>query len=613
MSTKRPIMALSTLNLALTLALASTACGPPPADRSAPAGDSTAAEEAGAAGGAGTASEPLAVMLDSYLGRWEPFGFSAAVLVAREGKVVLEAGYGLADRGAGTPLTADTLLDIGSVSKQFTATAIMKLADRGDLRVEDSIAEVLRDVPADKRAITIHHLLTHTSGVSDFGKEAAGETRDALVASWLARPFTAPPGTEYEYSNLGYAVLAAIVEVVSGVPFEDFLHAELFAPADMRRTRLAWESDDRWAGLDVALGYGGFADPCGGEDPRGRPASFRLRGSGSVLSTVGDLLRWETALTGGRILEPDSLRLLSAPHTTAEADFLAYGYGWRIQQTPRGTKVVWHSGLEGAFSAMYRRYEDEDLVLIFLSNRSVDGVPMRNIMARPAREGLLGDLLFGGDVTVPPAGGISTIDPQALGAYAGPDGAAWRLEQDGEALRLRAENQAAADALFSANDPEVAELAGVAGQRARRAAEELRAGDLDAAARLAGPVDPLGYSRRGLAEAADQWRAREARLGPLGEVSVVASTWVRSGPKDRQVSHLRLHYEQGVADEHFLWYAEDETYLVPCAPESTSLPVVVTGPNRLTGFDPIAKTTRTIRLTTDPAGERILEIAPRGR
>jgi CubicO group peptidase (beta-lactamase class C family) len=550
----------------------------------------------------------LGASLDGCLRRWEAFGFSGAVIVAHAERMLLRSGYGLADRSREIAVTPETLFDIGSLSKQFTATAVLKLAEAGKLRIDDPIASILPGVPEDKRPITIHQLLTHTSGVSDFGRDTDRENRDQLVGAWLDRPLTSLPGTTYEYSNLGYSVLAAIVELVSGQSFETYLHHALFEPAGLRDTILSWEAAQASRGKVVAMGYGGFADPCGGEDPRIEDTGWRLRGSGCVLSSADDLLRWGRALGDGRMLGRDWVGQLFRPYTKAEADFLSYGYGWRLQTTSRGTRVVWHSGLEGAFSAVYRRYVDEDLTIVFLTNRSIDGVPMRDLLVRPAHEGLLGNLVFGGPAMFPPAVPERASEAPAAGVYGGHDGARWSLEPEGGGLMLRAQNQKAADLLGTAQpDAASSELSEAATRRAEAAVRALLEGDLDRANQTTGQIDPLGYTGRDLAAAVRDWKNREATLGPLRSVEVIASCWVRQGPRERQVTHLRLRYERGTADEHFLWYADDEAYLIPCAPESTALRVKPLDARRLFGFDPVGSRSWTISFTTGQDGTTNVE------
>jgi hypothetical protein len=291
----------------------------------------------------------------------------------------------------------------------------------------------------------------------------------------------------------------------------------------------------------------------------------------------------------------------------AEATFLSYGYGWRFQESPRRTRVVWHSGLDGAFSALYRRYVDEDLVVIFLSNRSFDGVPARDLLMRPAREGAIGNLLFGGTLAMPPRHATAEPDLPTARAWTGPGGTRWSLERGELGLRLRVEDQAGLKALFPPADDDGGARSAAATRRAEVVTRALLSGDLAAAAAAAGPVDPLGYSGRDLATARGQWTARERELGPLRAIDVVASAWVRYGPPERQVTHLRLRYDRGVIDEHFLWYGEDEAYVIPCAPEATTLPLRALSARTLVGFDPVGGKAWTVTLDPDAS---TLELAP---
>ena len=163
-------------------------------------------------------------------------GFRGAVLVSRNGKVLLRKGYGMADRENGTAWAPDAVFSVGSITKQFTAAAILKLEAQGKLRVEDPIPRFLDEVPADKRAITIHHLLTHTSGLeSDFAGDYESVGRDEYAARALASKLRTAPGSQFFYSNAGYSLLGAIVEIASGKPYETYLAENLFLPAGMYR------------------------------------------------------------------------------------------------------------------------------------------------------------------------------------------------------------------------------------------------------------------------------------------------------------------------------------------------------------------------------------------
>lgn len=313
----------------------------------------------------------LAERLDRHLGCAARAGFAGALLVAKDGEVILHKGYGLADRERGLPVTTRTVFDIGSITKQFTAAAILALEEQGRLRVSDSIGQYFEAVHADKAGITLHHLLTHTAGLRDvFGGDYEPMGRDSLVRLALASTLLWAPGTRYRYSNVGYSLLGAIVERVSGQPYEQVLRKHIFQPAGLEHT--GYRLVD-WSRERVAVGYR--------EGKRwGSPLDFawapdgpfwNLRANGGLLSTVGDLYRWHLALETDRVLS-DSSRQKAFTRWTAESErgTSFYGYGWAITPTTRGTTLIWHNGGNGYFFADFRRYVDERVVVIFATNES---------------------------------------------------------------------------------------------------------------------------------------------------------------------------------------------------------------------------------------------------
>ena len=266
--------------------------------------------------------------LDGYLRRLEAFGFSGAVLVARGGEVVLARGYGMADTVRRTPVTPRTVFYSASISKQFTAAAVMKLVDQGRLSPSDSLGALFGEVPRDKRGITVHQLLTHSAGIP--GEHPSVEDREAWVRSLLAAPLEYTPGSRSSYSNAGFSLAAAVVERVSGRPFEIFLREHLFRPAGLESTDFAWQPE-RLDATRIAYGWGGGIE----SDPRRFPGGWGTRGASGIMTTVEDLWRWERALAGGRILSDTAQRRLvqgyvpTAPGVVPELD---YGYGWYFVQ-----------------------------------------------------------------------------------------------------------------------------------------------------------------------------------------------------------------------------------------------------------------------------------------
>lgn len=247
--------------------------------------------------------------LPEALRKAEAEGFSGTVLAVQAGKEVLRAAYGYADRAAGRRTQLDDVYCIGSTPIEFTMTAVRLLAQRGKLGLDDPIGMHLPQVPADKRAMTIAHLLGGRSGLPDFhhvegadwDPDLAWIDRDTAVARILAQPLRFAPGSERAHSHSGYVLLAAIVERVAGQSYAEFLRREIFAPAGMSRTGFYGES----LGLDVAdFAVGGGPQRVGVPNipPNWGPTSWLVMGSGGMASTLADLARYHAAIAAGRIL-----------------------------------------------------------------------------------------------------------------------------------------------------------------------------------------------------------------------------------------------------------------------------------------------------------------------
>ena len=365
---------------------------------------------AGAGNSSNVVSGPAGQKIDQYVTRLESLGFSGAVLVAENGKIILEKGYGLADREKGTSYTPETVFDIGSITKQFTAAAILRLEMMDKLRVTDSISRYLDGVPEDKQAITLHHLLTHSSGLEGgFGDDYEETPRDVLVEKALGSKLRWVPGTQYGYSNAGYSLLGSIVEKVSGQPYETFLHEQLFRPAGMEKTGYRIP---QWKREALARGYRG-------DNPWGTPLDqawapdgpwWHLRANGGLLSTVGDLYKWHRALEGDSILSTQAKSKYFAPHVSEnDSGSSHYGYGWKISTTPRNTKLISHTGGNGIFAADMRRFVDEGSVVIAGSAQS----DFQSTWITNAITGML----FGHQIIMPPA--VAHLDPAVLSHYAG--------------------------------------------------------------------------------------------------------------------------------------------------------------------------------------------------
>jgi CubicO group peptidase (beta-lactamase class C family) len=296
--------------------------------------------------------------------RAEAFGYSGGLQLTKDGHTLISEGYGMANRARGVPITSETIFDIGSVSKQFTGAAILRLEEMGRLGVDDPISRHLPAVPADKQAITIHHLLIHAAGFPhDVGDNQTHPSRDEAVRQMLAAELRSEPGTKHAYTNVGYALLAAIVESASGKSYERFLRDELWLPLGMTRTGMVLGGLDR---AEVAEGYmfDGPLPPNRYRTPDRDGASWLVRGAGYILSTLNDMERWGEALRTGQILSDASRRKLFQPHIRENDKTPSYyGYGWALFSNRDGSCRIAHDGSAGVHYAFLSFFPERDVVL----------------------------------------------------------------------------------------------------------------------------------------------------------------------------------------------------------------------------------------------------------
>ena len=239
--------------------------------------------------------------LDEYLSRLETLGYSGGLAVVKGGETVLLKGYGQADREGGVPMRPDSVFNLGSITKPFTAAAILRLQELGKLKTSDPVSRFFDGVPADKAGITLEHLLTHSSGLeSDFSPtDYEATTREEYARRALASKLLFPPGQGYEYANAGYSLLAAVIEKTTGKDYETALGELVLRPAGMTETGY---KAPRWDAARVAHGYRGGEDwgtiLARIEEP-GAPY-WALRGNGGLHTTLADMVRWDAALRAVR-------------------------------------------------------------------------------------------------------------------------------------------------------------------------------------------------------------------------------------------------------------------------------------------------------------------------
>jgi len=289
--------------------------------------------------------------------------FNGAILVAKGGQIVYRNAFGKANLQTGTDFTPETPSDIGSVTKQFTAMAIMILAGRNELNYDDPVAKYIPDFSrsAHFHKITLRNLLTHTSGIPDYddlGIDDSGLDQKGLIAALLKKEeLLVKPSLKYRYSNPGYALLAVVVERVSGKSFGEFLGQEIFKPLGMSDTFL-YDSPGK-KDARSAVGY----DQFGQVDDASATA---VPGDGGIYSTVDDLFKWDQSLYTDKLV---SQRMMTEAFTpgTVEEGTSTYGFGWNVGQDGND-KYVWHTGNQAGFRAFIERRLRERVTVIMLTN-----------------------------------------------------------------------------------------------------------------------------------------------------------------------------------------------------------------------------------------------------
>jgi CubicO group peptidase (beta-lactamase class C family) len=495
-----------------------------------------------------------AARVDEYLSRLTRYGFSGAVLIAAvppggdwatQGRIVLERAYGLADREAGLPYTVDMVSTIGSITKQFTGAAIMKLEMMGKLKTSDPISTYLPGVPADKAGITIHHLLTHTAGFAGNlgGTDDEGIDRDALVARVLAAPLAHAPGARFEYSNEGYSLAGAIIERVSGQGYEAFLREHLFLASGMNDTGYQAKA---WPPERIPVGYTATGAPWGRVQKRGwlpDGPGWYLRANGGIHSTLDDMYRWHLALESGAVLSAGARAKYQQGYVPTVGGSQQYAYGWSVRKSRRGGTVIAHNGGNMVFNADMQRYVDEGVVIIAMTNQPV--IPVTQLVPREIEA-----LYFGDQAVVTPPAPLEV--PRAerdrlAGTYVTASGGTVVLR----ATDVGLEAQASDPAVF-----------GVSGQPAtpggRFAELEARTMPIVEAA-AAGDFRPMFDARRfedgrtfESVEAAERkvWDAWRARYGAFQGLELLGTSIVEQG--DPAVT-VRLAFERGGPIVQYVW------------------------------------------------------------
>jgi CubicO group peptidase (beta-lactamase class C family) len=316
------------------------------------------------------ATPATAKKIEDYLQQLNKIGYSGSVLIALDGKPIIARGYGYSDVERKLKNSPNTIFDVGSITKQFTAAGILKLEMQGKLSTEDKISKFFQNVPPDKSEITIHHLLRHSSGLrGGIGGDYEKITEAEFVEKVLASPLRFPIGTRFSYSNIGYSLLALIIEKVSGQSYEQYLYEHLWKPAGMETTGYTRPNFDKNL---IAVGYRTaerWGKPTEKEWEKDAPY-LHLKGNGGILSTTGDLFKWDQALLTDKILSREAKEKYYRPALREDENGNSiYAYGWDVLKTDRNTRRVWHNGSNNVFYADFYRFIDEGVTIILLTNR----------------------------------------------------------------------------------------------------------------------------------------------------------------------------------------------------------------------------------------------------
>ena len=292
-------------------------------------------------------------------------GVSLAVI--KNGEIVIARGYGLANVEHQVPVKPETIFQSGSMGKQFTATAVMMLAEEGKLSLDDKITKYFLDGPAAWNNITVRHLLTHTSGMTDYPDDfdlRRDYTEDELVQRIKAIPLAFQPGEKWSYSNLAYVMLGVLIHKVSGKFYGDFLQERVFQPLGMSTTRVISETDivpNRAAGYRLVNGQlknQNWVSP-----------SLNTTADGALYLTVYDAAKWDAALYGEKLLKRSSLETMWTAVKLNDGKTHPYGFGWALGEV-RGHRVVEHGGAWQGFKAQISRYLDDKLTVVVFANQA---------------------------------------------------------------------------------------------------------------------------------------------------------------------------------------------------------------------------------------------------
>ncbi|MDH3493812.1 MAG: beta-lactamase family protein, partial [Acidobacteriota bacterium] len=476
-----------------------------------------------------------------------------------------------ANKAKRIPFSKESVFNIASLTKPFTATAILLLTQQGILKTGDQIGKFFDNVPKDKASITVHHLLTHTSGLRfDVGGRKDKWNRDEVVKKIMESKPLSEPGEKFAYSNSGYLLLAAIVEKSSGQSYEEFLANNIFEPAGMRRTGFtqSWKPSRQ-----VAFGF----------NDAGTMESFLSwspawsHGRGNIVSTLEDVHRWHVAIRKNSILHAKTSKRMFERHASVSND-RAYGYGWYITKTSNGETVVSHGGDNKGYHIELRWFPEKRRTIIVYTNKEMyDDSGFGLALHKRVIAGKIALILDGIETELPP-------NPQRrserhlrrfIGDYAAQNGGRIRIWSDGGRLNVGADGQPAIDALLGASTAE-REAHQEANAKTAEIIEAVGKRDKPTLERLLGKSDAEFFAEGWF----EDWEKWEKEFGVI-ESFRVNGTFPLPWQSGLRRTLATLNFKDRSVDLHFTWNKKSlyETlsdmdffpgFVLPLAPNSKS-------------------------------------------
>lgn len=553
----------------------------------------------GATGGVAWGQD-AALTPDGYFDRLETFGLSGGGFVIEGGRVVWSRAVGWADKAAWARFDDRTVFNIASITKPMTALTVLSLAAEGKLCVQDPLSRFLPEAPADKGAITLSQLMSHTSGLPrDVRRPQGPLDREAMLAPILTAELGAAPGETFVYSNEGFRLLAAVIEVADGRSFREAVRARVFEPAGMGDSGFIQETPP---GRQVARGYVAWGAL---GDYRTTQRLGWNEGAGNIVSTLGDMARFAQALQSGRIIPPALLVEAQSKQSpdAGTTGYQGYGWGWYVGALASGAPLIVHAGDNPGYHDELRWYPQADRWIFVVSTRDLYDDSGVSLGLHVGRIGANLSRLKTGAVFEPPpaAGRIGPADGAGLaGDFRTSDGVI-RLRRVDEAdphLTAVALGQAAANALTGASPEDTARLAAI-NDKTMVLARMIRDGDR---AVLRAHLGDLAFF-------ADGWlgdmRGWTEAHGPFIGFGPITS---RDTPLTDQVrTWLPFRFERGEALMEFTWNGEAlyESLTDTGSPSSVVLPVARLADGGLAAWDMV--TNARVLMQATPRGLRIGE------